>query len=289
MSATELTLPKTLSTFAHAYILESVDQVSASNTLEQLAQILLCQNTGGLLQEPCQTCHSCSLFAANNHPDFFDNDTEQNSIGVDEVRQISEFLTKTAQLSGNQVVLLHDVEKMTENASNALLKTLEEPTAKSYLLLSCQNKLQLLPTLLSRCQFLALPAKSKDELQQIYSGIPDYLIGFSKGAESKLEAWQQNQDSLVVFADIYQNFIAWLKRQIPDFVLVGATASDPEQIDFLLYLFSRRLYQLGIKQNSNVSQAQALLNKYQNTTRKAQGVNQSLAITDLVAELRRLI
>lgn len=289
MIHTDLSLPSDLSSLAHAYILESIDDVSASSALEQLAQILLCQNNNGQFQEACQTCHSCALFAANNHPDFFSSDQGQSSIGVDEVRQVSEFLTKTAQLSGNQVVLLHQVEKMTENASNALLKTLEEPTAKSYILLSCHNKAQLLPTILSRCQFLALPVKSKETLQQSYSQIPDYLIGFSKGAESKLETWQQDQASLDTFAEIYQNFIAWLKHQIPDFTLVELVSSEPELVEFLLYLFSRRLYQLGVKQNTNAWQAQELLVRYQNTTSKAQGVNQNLALNSLVTQLRSLI
>lgn len=284
-----LSLPKKLSAFAHAYILESADAQKAAETLQQLAQILLCQNTNDEVQEPCQTCHSCALFKANNHPDFFSNDKEQNSIGVDEVRQASEFLTKTAQLSGNQVVLLHQVEKMTENASNALLKTLEEPTAKSYLLLSCENKAQLLPTILSRCQFLTLPKQSKEDLLNSYSGIPDYLIGFSKGAASRLEHWQQNEQALEAFAEVYQGFIAWLKHQSPDFVLTELVISDPELTDFLLYLISRRLYQLGIKQNDNTWQAQALLNHYQSSTRKASGVNQTLALNSLLAELRVLI
>lgn len=285
----QLSLPKRLSAFAHAYILESVDAYSAAGSLEQLAQILLCQNTKDELKEPCQTCHSCTLFNANSHPDYFTNDKQQNSIGVDEVRQVSEFLTKTAQLSGNQVVLLHQVEKMTENASNALLKTLEEPTAKSYLLLSCENKAQLLPTILSRSQFLTLPKQSKDDLLNSYSGLPDYLIGFSKGAQSKLESWQNDQDKLEVFAEVYQGFISWLKHQVPDFTLTDLVSQEPELTDFLLYLISRRLYQLGVKQKQNTWQAQALLNHYQSSTRKALGVNQTLALNSLLADLRTLI
>lgn len=285
----QLALPKQISSLAHAYVLESSDHQKAYQQLLELAQMLLCQQNKQQLAPACGQCHSCSLFQAQSHPDFFANELEQNSIGVDEVRQISEFLNKTSQLSGNQVVLLHQVEKMTENASNALLKTLEEPTAKSYLLLSCHNKSQLLPTILSRCQFLTLPQKNKQQLQAEYPQVPDYLIGFSKGAESKLEYWQQEQAALDNFADVYQAFIAWLKRQQPDFKLIELVASDSELTEFLLYLFSRRLYQLGLKQQANVWQAQQLLSTYQNTTRQAQGVNQKLALTSLISSLRALI
>ena len=285
----QLALPQQLSSLAHAYILESSDQQKAHQQLLELSQMLLCQQNKETLEPACGHCHSCSLFQAQTHPDFFANETGQNSIGVDEVRQVSEFLNKTSQLSGNQVVLLHQVEKMTENASNALLKTLEEPTAKSYLLLSCHSKSQLLPTILSRCQFLTLPKMQKQELQAKYPQVPDYLIGFSKGAESKLESWQQDQDALDAFAEVYQAFIAWLKRQQPDFVVIESASTSPELIEFLLYLFSRRLYQLGVKQQPNTWQAQALLSKYQNSTSQTQGVNQKLALTSLIASLRPLL
>ena len=284
----QLSLPQELSKLAHAYILESVDDIAAEQLLAQLAQILLCQNNDGQLQQACQSCHSCSLFNAHNHPDFFINDVEQNSIGVDEVRQVSEFLTKTSQLSGNQVVILHNAEKMTENASNALLKTLEEPTAKSYILLSCQSKSQLLPTILSRCQFLTLPKKSKEQLQQTYNQVPDYLIGFSKGAESKLIKWQEDQESLESFALIYQSFIRWLKHSAADFELIESAAT-PELAEFLLYLLERRVYQLSVKQQVNAWSARQLISNYQTGTQKVQGINQKLALAKLVAELRSLL
>lgn len=284
-----LALPTQTSALAHAYILESTDVEQATAALLQTAQNLLCQRDPEHLTEACGECHSCHLFKANSHPDLFSTDREQNSIGVDEVRRISEFLNKTSQLSGNQVVLVHQADKMTENASNALLKTLEEPTSFSYLLLSCQSKSQLLPTILSRCQFITIATKTKAQLQQSYPSLPDYLLGFSRGAETKLAQWQGDEAALAGFEQIYQTFITWLKKGTADFVLIEQVNTESEGIDFLLYLLSRRIYQLAVKQSANAWQAQSVLAEYQNKTAKAQGVNQSLALASLVANLGRLI
>lgn len=284
-----LALPTQTSALAHAYLLESTDAELATAALLETAQSLLCQQDPEQLTQACGECHACHLFKANSHPDLFSTDTEQNSIGVDEVRQISEFLNKTAQLSGNQVVLVHQADKMTENASNALLKTLEEPTKFSYILLSCQYKSQLLPTILSRCQFITLPTKTKAQLKQSYPTLPDYLLGFSRGAETKLTQWQQNEAVLAGFEQIYQTFIAWLKKDTADFVLLEQVNSETEGTDFLLYLVSRRVYQLAIKQKPSAWQAQQLLSEYQSKTAKAQGVNQPLALASLLANLTPLI
>lgn len=284
-----LALPSDISALAHAYIVESIDPQQSQLALLETAQMLLCQQQQQTLSPACGQCHSCHLFAANNHPDLLVSAAEQTSIGIDQVRQVSEFLTKTAQLSGNQVVLIEQAQKMTENASNALLKTLEEPTQNSYILLSCQQKDQLLPTILSRCQFLSIEKKDKASLQQDYPQLPDYLIGFSQGAESKLQAWLEDASLLEQFEHLYQCFIKWLKGQIPDFVLLDALAKEPELMAFLLYLLSRRVYQLALKQAPNAWQAQDLVNHFQQQTSTNPTLNKHLALADLLTGLKPLI
>ena len=86
--------------------------------------------------------------------------TEKSQIGVDAIRQTISKVSQTAQLSGNKVVIISQVELMSESASNALLKTLEEPTANTYLLMTSNESQRLLPTILSRCEKrnIALPS-----------------------------------------------------------------------------------------------------------------------------------
>jgi DNA polymerase-3 subunit delta' len=112
-----------------------------------------------VLLNACGTCKSCLLINAGSHPDLHVITTEKSQIGIDSIRQTIGKVTQTAQLSGNKVVIIPQVELMSESASNALLKTLEEPTLKTYLLMTTNDSQRLLPTILSRCEkhTIALP------------------------------------------------------------------------------------------------------------------------------------
>ncbi|MFT7260324.1 MAG: DNA polymerase-3 subunit delta' [Glaciecola sp.] len=109
--------------------------------------------------DACDTCKSCLLINAGTHPDLHVITTEKSQIGIDSIRQTIGKVTQTAQLSGNKVIIIPQVELMSESASNALLKTLEEPTPNTYLLMTTNDAQRLLPTILSRCekQTIALP------------------------------------------------------------------------------------------------------------------------------------
>ncbi|MFT6330086.1 MAG: DNA polymerase-3 subunit delta' [Bermanella sp.] len=111
-------------------------------------------------QEACGTCKSCLLIDAGSHPDLHVITTDKSQIGIDAIRQTIAKVTQTSQLSGNKVVIISQIELMSESASNALLKTLEEPTPNTYLLMTTNESQRLLATILSRCekQTIALPS-----------------------------------------------------------------------------------------------------------------------------------
>jgi len=128
-----------------------------------LSSLLLCQQQA-LSAEACGHCKTCLLVKANTHPDLQVIDNAEKTIGVDLVRQAGSFLQKTAHIAKNKVVLVLSAENMTEAAANALLKTLEEPTDNSYLLLVCNEVEMLLPTIISRCNVLQIKPPTGDEL-----------------------------------------------------------------------------------------------------------------------------
>ena len=84
----------------------------------------------------------------------------KGAIGVEQVREVIHALTLTAHQSGAKVVVIEPGELLTREAANALLKTLEEPTPNSYVLLLSQQPARLPPTVRSRCQHLKLRAPS---------------------------------------------------------------------------------------------------------------------------------
>lgn len=110
----------------------------------------------------CGNCRSCLLIAAGSHPDRIhvtflprpkpNEDKPRTELIVDQIRELSQRLSLSSQFGGLQLALVEPAEAMNENAANALLKTLEEPTAASVIILVCNDISRLPATIRSRCQ-----------------------------------------------------------------------------------------------------------------------------------------
>jgi DNA polymerase-3 subunit delta' len=138
------------------------------------------------VQAACGICKSCLLIDAGSHPDLHVITTEKSQIGIDIIRQTIGKVSQMAQLSGNKVVIIPQIELMSESASNALLKTLEEPTPNTYLLMTTNESQRLLPTILSRCekQTIALPnyEQSCDWLAALGISVPSKAALLAHGS-----------------------------------------------------------------------------------------------------------
>jgi DNA polymerase-3 subunit delta' len=137
------------------------------------AAALLCEKPSGFA---CGTCKTCHLVEAHSHPDFRILAPEEDSkqIKVDQVREVVDFVGMTSQMGGRKVVLVDGPERMNQSASNALLKSLEEPSRDTVLLLVTDAPHRLLPTIRSRCQSVELPLPSPVEAERwLCTFVPD--------------------------------------------------------------------------------------------------------------------
>jgi len=154
----------------HALLLTGQPGLGKAAFAESLANMLLCQNTSKNHQ-PCGTCPGCIQFKAGTHPDFFrvelqvDEKTgkESKEIKVDQIRELTEKLTLSSHQGGYKVAVLNPADAMNINASNSLLKTLEEPSDNTVLVLVCTQPARLPATVRSRCQQLRIEAPDKNE------------------------------------------------------------------------------------------------------------------------------
>tara|TARA_R110002153_G_scaffold6556_4_gene29941 strand:- start:1206 stop:2093 length:888 start_codon:yes stop_codon:yes gene_type:complete len=143
----------------HALLIQGPSGLGKSNFALELAQLLLCKARKG--DKVCGFCQSCLLNAANNHPDLHVVESDKQ-IGVDQIRDAIKTLVSSAHMSGAKVLIIYHAHTMTESSANALLKTLEEPTANTFLLLTTDKPERILPTIRSRCEKLALPLPDLD-------------------------------------------------------------------------------------------------------------------------------
>lgn len=135
---------------SHAYILTGEAGMGRKSIANAFAMTLLCEKGGS---EPCMTCHSCKQVMSGNHPDLiYVKHEKPGSIGVDDVReQINDTIMIRPYSSYYKIYIVDDAEKMTVQAQNALLKTIEEPPSYAVIILITTNQEAFLPTILSRC------------------------------------------------------------------------------------------------------------------------------------------
>ena len=166
---------------SHAYILSGEEGMGRKTIAKAFAMTLLCEKHG---TEPCMECHSCKQFLSGNHPDVIWVTHEKTaSIGVDDVRiQINDTVSIRPYSSPYKIYLVDEAEKMTVQAQNALLKTIEEPPSYAVILLLTTNPDAFLPTILSRCVQLKLkPLRD--------SVVKEYLIQSLKEEETQAEIY----------------------------------------------------------------------------------------------------
>lgn len=142
----------------HALLLHSQPGNGEVSLCYAFSRWLMCRQPDG--RKSCGVCHSCRLMMVGNHPDFYQPEPEKGrqTLGLDSIRAIIDSVYGRARQGGVKVVWLPHAEQITEQAANALLKTLEEPPKDTYFLLVCETPARLLPTLRSRCLFWPLPA-----------------------------------------------------------------------------------------------------------------------------------
>ncbi|MEM6483541.1 MAG: DNA polymerase III subunit delta' [Pseudomonadota bacterium] len=163
---------------AHALLLDGVPGTGRTAFALALAQRLLCTSVNLSLNEAvdesrmpdkppmiaCGECKSCTLFVSGSHPDFLKVEPEASakSLGVDAIRRAIEFANKTPAVSHRKVLLVAPAERMTRASANALLKSLEEPSPSTVMLLVTQRGAFLPATIRSRCQRWNLPAPTPE-------------------------------------------------------------------------------------------------------------------------------
>lgn len=149
---------------AHAWLLNGGSQSDNLQLVQQFAQWLLCLDQHH--EFACGKCKSCYLLQANIHPDLFQLSPLEGSdtIVVDQLRDLNNFIVSKAQLSSHKVVLLWPAEKLNRQAANALLKKLEEPGPNTIFMLLTVNIDLLLPTITSRCQIINLSVPLDDSI-----------------------------------------------------------------------------------------------------------------------------
>ena len=221
---------------SHAYIINGEKSSGKEFIARVFAMTLQCEKGG---TEPCQECHSCKQALSDNQPDIiYVSHEKPNTISVDDIRaQINNDIAIKPYSSPYKIYIMNEAEKMTPQAQNAILKTLEEPPEYAVIMLLTSNVNGLLPTILSRC--VVLNMKPVDDLvrnflmQQLQ--VPDYkaevCVAFARGNIGKAKSLASSED----FDNIKNEALSLLKY-IQDMDLSEITAAIKKITEYKLQI-----------------------------------------------------
>ena len=149
---------------AHAYLFHGMDGIGKRTVALHFAKTLLCRQ--GDASGSCDTCPACLKIDRGNHPDVVSIAPEGAFIKVQAVKDMIAAMAFRPLEGGKRVFILAEADKMNATAANALLKTLEEPSASNILLLTTSRPYQLPITILSRCQHLRFQPLPQEQVHR---------------------------------------------------------------------------------------------------------------------------
>lgn len=203
----------------HALLLTGCKGLGKADFAIHLAHWLLCLEKAPEATLPdekspvaaCGQCQSCRLFAAQTHPDLLMISAEDsNVIKVEQIRAMVEKNSLTSHISSTKIYMLFDAHKMNTAAANSLLKTLEEPSPNSLLILVTNQPQYLPPTIRSRCQQLrfAVP-DNQTALNWLKTQAPEtpveQLLNLSQGAPL-LALELEKQQLTQLYENVFREF-----------------------------------------------------------------------------------
>lgn len=193
---------------SHAYIINGEKSSGKEFIAKIFARALQCEAGGA---EPCGECRSCKQALSGNHPDIiFVSHEKPNTISVDDIRtQINNDVVIKPYSGARKVYIVNEAEKMTAQAQNAILKTLEEPPEYAVIILLTTNVNTLLSTILSRCVMLDMKPVPDDLVREYLGGqmqVPDYkaevCVAFARGNIGKAKALASSEDFENIKAEV---------------------------------------------------------------------------------------
>jgi DNA polymerase-3 subunit delta' len=184
----------------HAYLLAGPESIGKTTLALDFAKLLVCEAAIPTTEKPCGACSACLRIAHGNYPDVTVVEPEEGKrlLGVDAVRETVVRMANQAPSAGAwRVFIVPRVERMTASTVNALLKTLEEPPPGVVIVLTTSEPESLLPTVLSRCQMLAMQPLTNEQV-----------------SEALQTRWQAAEDEARLLASLAQGRLGWAVRAL---------------------------------------------------------------------------
>lgn len=193
---------------SHSYMFVGIDGIGKQLVAKKFAQAILCTKE---TEKSCNQCKSCIEFMSNNHPDFLYLEPDGNSIKIEQIRYLQRKIQEKPIISNKKVYIINDADKMTTEAQNCLLKTLEEPPEYGTIILIGSNENAFLNTIKSRCMKISFRPIESKYIKQYMEKIYD----MKNISQNMLEAFQGSIGKAINLKDKkeqYENIEKMIER-----------------------------------------------------------------------------
>jgi len=198
---------------SHAYLFSGPEQVGKYTVAKTMAGIIQCPN------DYCHECPTCKEIEKGYHSDTIEVSDDGESIKIEEVREILAKLN-LSRTSQRKILLIRNLERMTLEAANAMLKTLEDPPDGVMFLMTTSREREILPTIISRVRlyvFQRLPEqKILELLKSLYPLVEPELLSqvasFSLGRPGRAVKFMREPELLEEARKMYNDVSAFVKK-----------------------------------------------------------------------------
>lgn len=178
---------------SHSYLFVGIDGIGKTLFAREFAKKILCLNGKE------DSCESCIKWDSNNHPDFLQIEPENNTIKIEQIRNMQEEISVKPIASNKKVFLIVNSDCMTKESQNCLLKTLEEPPEYATIILTTSNESKLLNTIKSRCMKIPFQKIEESELEEYAKNVLNLklskeFIKICEGSIGKLLEIEENKE-----------------------------------------------------------------------------------------------
>ena len=233
----------------HSYLFLGKEGIGKKEIAKEFAKQILCLTK----KENCN-CKSCICFETQNHPDIQIINEESETIKINTIRDMIQTVYQKPILSNKKIYIINDCDKMTKEAQNSLLKTLEEPPEYIIMILIASNSDMILNTIKSRCTKIVFDKLNNKEIQEILTtkdientNISENMYEFFDGSISKALKILEKKEKYTQLED----FISGIKTSSKlDFITQNKEVFEKEEINELLEYCIVLLFNLGKKEKN---------------------------------------
>ena len=236
-------------TVLHSYLFLGENGIGKKEIAKEFAKQILC-----LAHKDKCDCKSCICFETDNHPDFQLINDEGDTIKISTIREMIATVYEKPILSDKKIYIINDADKMTKEAQNSLLKTLEEPPEYTIIILIASNTDMLLNTIKSRCTKIIFEKLTTQELKEaleskinLDANISEKMFEFFDGSVGKALKILEKKE----IYDALDKFIETIEKTNKiDFLTKTKEIFDKEEIYGMLEYCMVSLFYIGKKENN---------------------------------------